>query len=142
MTQRPKLPAPSVTQRLILALVAIFFLAAPTAGDFGCFATPVTDLDPGKFLLAKLTDDCEACIDCGFTTATCAAACAVAMSGALPDGGAIPDQCYPLVQDGEVCLRALEAASCSDYESYVSDEGSTVPTECDFCPPRPDAGAD
>lgn len=137
--------------RVFVAVTAIFFLAAPTAGDFGCFTTPVADLDPNKFFLAKQADDCAACTDCGFyhvevpdgggqpqtlfDTQACARACGP------PMGGTFPDLCYPLVQDGEVCLRALEAASCSDYQSYVADEGATIPTECDFCPPR-DAGAD
>ena len=124
-----------VFERLILALAALFFLAAPTAGDFGCFATPAADLDPHKFFLAKQADDCAACTQCGFTTAYCMRACGA------PMGGTFPDLCYPLVQDGEVCLRALEASSCGDYASYVADQGATVPTECDFCPPR-DAGAE
>jgi hypothetical protein len=61
-------------------------------------------------------------------TETCKRACGAAM------GGTFPTLCYPLVHDGEVCLDALEAASCSTYASYVADVGATVPTECDFCP--------
>ncbi len=118
----------------MLALVALFFLAAPTAGDIGCFSTSPSPLDPNKFFLAKQADDCAACTDCGFDTNACKVACGP------PMGGTFPDLCYPLVQDGEVCLRALEAASCGDYQGYMSDVAASVPTECDFCPPR-DAGA-
>lgn len=121
-------------QRLALAFAAVFFLMAPYSGDYGCMSSPVTDLDPNKFFLAKQEDDCAACIDCGFITDYCSRACGAAMGGTFPDG------CYPLVQDGEVCLRALEATSCADYQAYVSDQGATIPTECDFCPPL-DAGA-
>jgi hypothetical protein len=125
----------SSMERLVLAVVALFFLAAPTAGDIGCFATSPAELDPNKFFLAKQADDCAACEDCSFTTNYCKAACGP------PMGGSFPPLCYPLVQDGEVCLHALEATSCDDYASYVSDQGPTVPTECDFCPPR-DAGSE
>jgi hypothetical protein len=130
---RPR--ARTITERLVLTVVALFFLAAPTAGDVGCFATSPVELDPNKFFLAKQEDDCAACLDCGFTTSYCKVACGPRM------GGAFPPLCYPLVQDGEVCLHALEATSCDDYAAYVSDQGATVPTECDFCPPR-DAGAE
>ena len=54
-----------------------------------------------------------------------------------------PPGCFPVVHDGEVCLNALLAADCDDYREFVADEGRTVPTECNFCPPRdvaPDAG--
>jgi hypothetical protein len=119
---------------LPLLVGAILFLAAPTAGDIGsCTATPA-DLDPNKFFLDKQAVDCERCEQCGLVTETCTRACGA------PMGGTFPALCYPLVHDGEVCLDALLAASCSDYASYVADQGSTVPTECDFCPPL-DAGS-
>jgi hypothetical protein len=130
----PKPPV-HLVERLCVAAAALFFLVAPYSGDLGCFANSAADLDPNKFFLAKQQDDCAACSDCGFATLACMRACRP------PMGGTFPDQCYPLVQDGEVCLHALEAASCTDYQSYVSDQDPTVPTECDFCPPR-DAGAE
>jgi len=126
--------APSPGETLRLALIAIFFLAAPVAGDIGSCSEPAAALDPTKFFDTKQETDCQHCLDCHLTTATCAADC-----GALA-GGSFPQGCYPLVHDGEVCLNALGAASCADYASYVADEGATVPTECDFCPPR-EAGA-
>src|SRR5262249_31679101 len=134
-----RLRDPAMSSRLLprfcLAVTALFFLVAPYSGDYGCFSDGATDLDPNKFFLAKQEDDCAACLDCGFVTDYCNRASGPAM------GGTSPLACYPLVQDGEVCLRALEATSCSDYESYVADQGATIPTECDFCPPR-DAGAE
>ena len=45
-----------------------------------------------------------------------------------------PVNCYPVVHDGEVCLDALQVASCADYASFKADQGSTIPTECVFCP--------
>jgi hypothetical protein len=123
----------TVHDRLLLALVALLFLAAPTPGDIGCANSPPLDLDPNKFFLAKQQDDCAACTACNFTTQACARACGA------PMGGSFPNQCYPLIRDGDVCLDALEAATCADYASYVADQGATTPTECDFCPPR-DAG--
>jgi hypothetical protein len=48
--------------------------------------------------------------------------------------------CYPVVHDGEVCADALQASSCSDYRSYMSDTEPTIPTECNSCPPCDDGG--
>jgi hypothetical protein len=53
-------------------------------------------------------------------------------SAATPDA-IVPSTCHPLLHDGEVCIRALDAASCSDYAGYVSDVAPTAPTECEFC---------
>ncbi len=39
-------------------------------------------------------------------------------------------------------MRALLAASCSDYASFVDDVAPTVPTECDFCHLGVDASAE
>jgi hypothetical protein len=132
MTHAPRWS--EVLRVAVRALGALLFLAAPTAGDIGsCTASPA-DLDPNKFFVDKQAIDCERCQECGFVTATCARACGA------PMGGTFAPLCYPLVHDGEVCFDALLSASCGTYASYVSDEGSTVPTECDFCPAE-DAGA-
>ena len=122
--------------RALLALTALLFLAGPAPGDIGCSGQQATDLDPAKFFGAKQFTDCQRCTDCGITTQACKRACGPSLVG-----GSFPDMCEPLVHDGEVCLDALEVASCSDYQSYMADQGSTTPTECDFCPPR-DAGAE
>lgn len=92
-------------------------------------------LDPNKFSASKQAIDCQRCTDCDIRTDACTAAC-----GEKPVVVSFPTNCVPLVHDGEVCLDALLAASCSDYRSYVANVGATTPTECDFCPPF-DAGA-
>jgi hypothetical protein len=116
-------------------MALLLFLAAPTAGDIGsCNQSPDT-LDPAKFFDAKQNIDCDKCLACGFLSHTCERDC-----GAASVGGTFPPGCYPLEHDGEVCLDALEAAGCTDYQSFVADQGATLPTECDFCPPL-DAGA-
>jgi hypothetical protein len=112
-----------------LALVALFFLAAPTAGDIGSCSQTAQDLDPAKFFDQKQTLDCKRCGDCNLTSNACTLACGPDLPLTFPKG------CYPLVHDGEVCLDALTAASCGDYQSYMADQGATIPTECDFCPP-------
>ncbi len=118
-----------------LVVVAGFFLMAPVAGDIGSCTEAADDLDPNKFFLEKQQVDCAACQQCGFETTPCKTACG------KPMGGSFPALCYPTVHDGEVCLDALQVASCGDYASYVADQGATVPTECDFCPPRGDGGS-
>ncbi len=119
-----------------LAFLALLFLAAPTPGDIGSCNQAPDALDPDKFFATKQSVDCQRCTQCGLDTQPCVRACTPPLLG-----GTFPTGCYPLVHDGEVCLDALVAATCSAYQSYVADEGATVPTECDFCPPR-DAGAE
>lgn len=113
-----------------VALVAVFFLAAPTAGDIGGCGQTAEDLDAAKFFDAKQTADCKRCGECQITSQACTTACGPTVTLQFPKG------CYPLVHDGEVCLDALEIASCGDYQSFMADMGATIPTECNFCPPR------
>ena len=113
----------------VIALV-VFFCAAPTAGDIGGCGQSEVALDPVAFFGNKQQIDCTQCMACGITTPACASACA----GGTPDPDAFPAGCLPLVHDGEVCLDALNAASCADYTSYTAAQGATVPSECDFCP--------
>jgi hypothetical protein len=131
---RATLRAPRAAEILRLAIVALLFLMAPTAGDIGGCGQPADDLDPNKFFVEKQQVDCQRCADCQLVTDACTRACGP------PMGGTFPPLCFPVVHDGEVCIDALYAASCSDYRSYVADQGATVPTECNFCPPL-DAGA-
>jgi hypothetical protein len=119
-----------------LALVALFVLLGPTPGDIGSCNEAPDDLDSNKFFENKQEVDCQRCTQCSIVTQTCLKACT---PPAL--GGTFPVGCYPLVHDGEVCLDALLAASCSAVASYVADEGATIPTECNFCPPQ-DGGAE
>ena len=118
-----------------LALL-LSFTAAPVVGDIGGCGQAPEDLDPFKFFYLKGQIDCDRCTECGLLTEACARACA----GTL-DASAFPPGCYPLAHDGEVCLNALDAASCADYEAYVADVGATTPTECNFCPPDQDPAA-
>jgi hypothetical protein len=118
-----------LSERLILAALALMFCAAPVPGDIGGCAQTRQDLDPDRFFKAKADIDCEHCRQCGIRTDACAQACA----GGVADR-VFPVDCRPLVHDGQVCLAALENASCDDYRAYASDTSPTVPTECDFCP--------
>lgn len=118
-----------------LAVVTIFFTAAPTAGDIGSCGQAPDDLDPVKFYTAKEQLDCKKCIACDLTTDACVRACEPEL-----DVANFPLSCFPLVHDGEVCLHALEVSSCDDYTLFMSDVAPTIPTECNFCPPCDDGG--
>jgi hypothetical protein len=119
-----------------VGLLALLVLAAPTAGDIGSCGQPVEELDPAKFFAEKDRIECARCGECSLVTRRCEQACAGAGESDFPVG------CYPLAQDGEVCLRAIEAVDCEEVESYVVDEGAVTPSECDFCPAaaRPEGG--
>jgi len=113
-----------------VAVLAVLFVAAPTAGDLGSCGQDVVELDPIKFFSEKQAIDCHQCLDCGFVTTFCEASC-----GNVLLETSFPEDCFPLVHDGEVCLNALRAAGCDEYAAYVDDVAPTVPTECNFCPP-------
>lgn len=119
------------------AVWALLFATAPTVGNVGSCGQDPVDLDPEKFFTAKEGVDCRQCTECGLDTTPCARACDAELA---PDR--FPEGCYPLVHDGEVCLDALNAASCGDYEQYMAEIGATTPTECNFCPPRDGVGGD
>jgi hypothetical protein len=117
-----------------LALTALLFLIAPTAGDIGGCSQSASDLDAAKFFEVKQNLDCLRCLQCKIGSDACALACG-------PDlGQSFPARCYPLVHDGEVCLDVLRAATCQDYDSYMADADAITPTECDFCPLAADGG--
>jgi hypothetical protein len=105
------------------------FVAAPVVGDIGSCGQEAKDLDPYKFFVIKDQIDCQRCQECGLVTEACARACEPP-----PEAEEFPEGCYPLIHDGEVCLNALLAASCSEYEGYTADASPTTPTECNFCP--------
>lgn len=116
--------------RLALALTVVLFCAAPTPGDIGGCGQRVQPLDPDAFYGRKKDIDCSKCKDCSFSTNFCKSACDadVAPLSEFPEG------CDPIVHDGEVCLNALEATGCGEYEAYVKDEAREAPNECRFCP--------
>jgi hypothetical protein len=119
------------------AVLALVFGAAPTVGDIGSCGDQATALEPSLFDAERKAIDCKRCTECGLTGKTCTDACNPSVAG---DYG-WPSTCFPLQRDGVVCIDALEAASCSDYASYVSDAAPTEPSECDFCRDIPEAAA-
>lgn len=119
-----------------LAITLLFFTAAPTAGDIGSSCQPEDDLDPVRFWGTKQALDCQRCDECQITSMACSRACSPGLI--FTD---FPRSCAPVEHDGEVCIDALAVASCADYQAYMADEGSSIPTECDFCPVGPAAAA-
>jgi hypothetical protein len=111
-------------------LVAVVLGMGPTVGDIGSCGQAPDDLDPNTFFEIKSNVDCSRCQECGLRGQPCTSACNDPPPTSFPAG------CHPFVHDGEVCLRALLHASCSDYESYVSETAPTAPSECQFCPAR------
>lgn len=111
-------------------VLVLLFCTAPTPGDVGGCGQSPAELDPGTFFASKANVDCQRCDECGLTSVSCKNACQ------FPDSypSTFPENCVPLVHDGEVCLRALLHASCDDYASYMRDGSPSVPTECNFCP--------
>ena len=97
---------------------------------------PEAGLDTTAYVLARKDQDCERCRECGIGSQRCVRACTPA---AAPDTN-VPGTCRPLRHDGEVCLRALAAASCDDYAGYVADFAPATPTECQFCKEVPQGG--
>jgi len=120
----------------LAAVLAVVAGAAPTVGDVGSCGSAAAGLDVPSFLAERKALDCERCRDCGLVTQACTNACDPKAAAPVT----IPATCYPLQHDGDVCLRALEHASCGDYASFVSDDAPTVPSECDFCHVVPEAG--
>ena len=118
------------------AVLALLFGAAPTVGDVGACGQQATPLDEAVFAAQRKVLDCQKCTECGLTTQKCVDAC----NPSKPSDVAWPDTCFPLDHDGVVCIDALEAASCKDYASFVSDVAPTTPTECQFCLDVPEGG--
>ncbi|MDX2053920.1 MAG: hypothetical protein SFV15_16075 [Polyangiaceae bacterium] len=115
--------------RLIALSLLLLFCAAPTPGDIGACGQNPAPLDAGRFFAKKQAVDCSKCQTCKLRTDACVSAC----SGALSEE-VFPVGCEPLIHDGQVCLHALEAASCGAYARYMRDLLPEVPTECAFCP--------
>jgi hypothetical protein len=118
------------TRRLAWCVILLGVLSmAPTVGDVGGCGREARELDRDIFAAARKDEDCTRCTECGIESARCGRACD---PGAAPDV-ALPVTCRPLVRDGEVCLRALRAASCDVFASYVDDMAPASPSECGFC---------
>lgn len=120
--------APSLPLRVTVATLAVLAMA-PTPGDVGgCGAEPAL-LDAKSYEATRKRQDCERCEECAVTTARCARAC----DAKAPPDIVVPPMCAPLLRDGQVCIRALGAASCEDFATYVADEAPRSPSECQFC---------
>ncbi len=117
---------------LALTVLVLFFVAAPTPGDIGGCGEQAELLDARNFYISKAAVDCARCAQCELQTGTCVRAC----DDSHLSSQSFADRCYPLVHDGDVCLRALEHASCDEYSSFVRDSSPLMPSECNFCPPR------
>ena len=117
-------------RNMLVACLAFLFCTAPTPGDVGGCGQKPAELDPTVFFVSKADIDCQRCRQCDLHSATCTLAC----DSPERYPANFPDRCAPLVHDGEVCLHALQYASCSDYGSYVSDTAPSTASECNFCP--------
>lgn len=117
-----------------LAVLSLLFMIAPTPGDIGGCGQKAQLLDAPLFFATKLSIDCTKCQECGLVFNACGEAC----DPATPVPDTFPSGCFPLVHDGEVCLRALNNASCDDYGGYMTDDLNlrSTPSECNFCPER------
>lgn len=115
--------------KLAVAAVLAVLCTAPTAGDIGGCGTEVVALDVEQFAYARKNVDCRRCRECGISTPRCARAC----DPTKPPETSVPKTCQPIQHDGEVCLRALDAASCESYARYVDEIAPATPTECAFC---------
>lgn len=141
MTQSGPQAARRVRKREVAfaALAFLVFGAGPTVGDVGSCGTEAVPLEERRYARARKILDCRRCRECGLRAPRCERACA---DREAPEA-AFPDTCRPLLHDGEVCLRALDAASCGEYARFVDPVSPSVPSECDFCRvgfPADDAG--
>jgi hypothetical protein len=115
--------------RIVIGALLGALTAAPTAGDIGGCGRDAELLDVDVFARARKEEDCRRCNDCGIGSDRCRRSCDDKELPVIE----IPQTCKPLRRDGEVCLRALRAASCDDYEGYARDEAPSTPSECQFC---------
>ncbi len=124
MSERRPSPG-ALAAAVVLAVLAM----APTPGDVGGCGKSPTPLDERSFAAARKLTDCRRCSGCSLGSERCRRTC----DGAIPPAVAFPGGCQPLLHDGEVCLRALQVASCARYSLYMADDRASVPSECDFC---------
>ena len=115
--------------KIAVGFLALAFCAAPVPGDVGGCGQHADELDPPTFFWSEQLTECEHCQSCGISSKACTRDC-----GDVLVQSDFPKDCVPLVHDGEVCLRALQNGSCSDFREYMSDSAPSIPTECNFCP--------
>ena len=115
-------------RRMLLVFALAPLLVATTPGDIGGCSDEVKDLDQTAFGKERKRVDCQHCQACALSTKRCAIAC---NEGIQPN--TLPSTCRPLERDGEVCLHALQVASCGDYAGYMDDTAPLTSSECEFC---------
>jgi hypothetical protein len=114
--------------RVTIACLGVLAMA-PTPGDVGGCGSEAELLEPSSYEATRKRQDCQRCEECSVTTERCARAC----DPAKPSDIVVPPSCLPLLRDGQVCIRALVAASCTDFATYVDDVAPRTPSECQFC---------
>lgn len=124
--------APTLLLRLTVICLGVLAMA-PTAGDVGGCGKDPQLLDDSSYSDARKHQDCARCEECGLATQRCLRAC----DAKAPPDIVVPTSCRPLLRDGQVCLRALAAASCDDFATYVDDASPRAPSECQFCREAP-----
>jgi hypothetical protein len=125
-----------LSRRAAIAVVLLALLSlAPTAGDVGGCGSEASALDVEQFAADRKESDCLRCRECAIDVPRCRRAC----DPAAPPETGFPNTCRPLDHDGVVCLRALRAASCDAYSTYVGDVPA-IPSECEFCKVVPPTG--
>src|SRR5690606_7432639 len=129
-----RLRGAAVNWRRLALVLGCLLCMAPTPGDIGGCGQEPRLLGARRFFEEKRDVDCAACQSCGIENRTCNSVCTDPPQTEFPPG------CFPLVHDGEVCLRALHYSTCEEYKGYLDDRAPRVPSECDFCPRRGDAG--
>ena len=123
---------------ILVAVLAALAVLAPTPGDTGGCGTAVVEMSSAGYGNARKLADCARCKECNIGSERCARAC----NRSVPPEFALPPTCRPLLHDGQVCLRAIYAASCADFATYVDENAPVTPSECGFCqvPPPPADG--
>lgn len=114
--------------RVTVACLGLLAMA-PTPGDVGGCGSDAELLDRASFEATRKLQDCRRCTECDVRGERCARAC----DTAAPSDIDVPTSCLPLLRDGQVCIRALDAASCADFATYVDDVAPRTPSECQFC---------
>lgn len=129
MTEAASRRTPALARLLVLLAFALL-CTAPTPGDVGGCGQPAELLDAPTFFEEKARIECEGCGDCELETGRCERAC-------TPEPQSLPGDCFALKHDGDVCLRALSHASCSELQTFMADRDPAIPWECNFCPANP-----
>ena len=115
-------------KRMLIILALAPLLLATTPGDIGGCGDEVKDLDQVAFGQERKKLDCQQCRGCALETKRCTFAC-----DESKQPGTLPATCRPLERDGQVCLRALQTASCGDYAGFMNDTAPLTSSECEFC---------